>query len=77
MTGRAAKTPRRVSGKQAPAEAEPVSQFTLKMWESLHRELARRALDSGMTMRGFVMSALKRASLPVTDADLVDQRRRR
>ena len=62
-------------GKQvAPIERQ--SQFTLKMRESLHRELARLALDAGMTMRGFIMSALKSKGLSVTDTDLVDRRKR-
>ena len=52
------------------------SQFTLQMRESLHRELARKALDSGMTMRGFIMNALRTSGLKVTETDLVDRRRR-
>ena len=54
---------------------EPVSQVTIKMRESLHRELARKAFNSGMTMRGFIMRALKEAGLGVTEADLVDGRK--
>ena len=55
---------------------EKMSQFTLKMRESLHRELARMAFDSDMTMRGFIMSALQNKGLNVTKKDLVDRRRR-
>lgn len=55
---------------------ERTSQFTLKMRESLHRELARKAFNSGMTMRGYIMSALKKSGLKVTEADLIDRRRR-
>jgi len=55
---------------------ERQSQFTLQMRESLHQELARKAFDSGMTMRGYIMNALKKSGLKVTDADLVDRRRR-
>ncbi len=51
-------------------------QFTLKMRESLHRELARLAFDAGMTMRGFIMRALREKGLKVDDRDLVDRRRR-
>ena len=51
-------------------------QFTLKMRESLHRELARLAFDAGMTMRGFIMRALSEKGLKVDDRDLVDRRRR-
>ncbi len=55
---------------------ERMSQFTLKMRESLHRELARLAFDSDMTMRGFIMNALRGKGLSVTKTDLVDRRRR-
>ena len=55
---------------------ERQSQFTLQMRESLRRELARKALDSGMTMRGYIMNALRKSGLKVTEADLVDRRRR-
>ena len=55
---------------------ERQSQVTLQMRESLHNELARKAFDSGMTMRGYIMRALKRSGLKVTEADLVDRRRR-
>ncbi|MEM8768662.1 MAG: hypothetical protein AAGE43_14530 [Pseudomonadota bacterium] len=62
----------------APARprAEPDSQVTIKMRASLHQELAAKAFTSGMTMRGFIMSALKQAGLKVTEDDLVDRRRR-
>ncbi len=59
----------------APSQ-ETASQFTLKMRKSLHRELARMAFDANMTMRGFIMKALKSKGLSVTEADLVDRRRR-
>ncbi len=59
-----------------PAVPEPLSQFTLKMRESLHKELAHLALDAGMTMRGYIMNALRSKGLSVTDADLVDRRKR-
>ena len=55
-----------------PERSERTSQVTLQMRESLHQELARKAFDSGMTMRGFIMRALKRSGLHVTDTDLVD-----
>ena len=51
-------------------------QFTLKMRESLHRELARLAFEAGMTMRGFSMRALREKGLKVSERDLVDRRRR-
>ena len=71
---------RRVPAKGVRAEPpdrhERQSQVTLQMRESLHQELARKAFESGMTMRGYIMRALKRSGLRVTDADLVDRRRR-
>jgi len=65
--------------RKAPAHSsdeERASQFTLKMRESLHKELARLAFESDMTMRGFIMNALKAQGLSVTQEDLVDRRRR-
>ena len=56
--------------------SEPVSQVTIKMRESLHRELARKAFNSDMTMRGYIMRALKQAGLGVTESDLVDGRKK-
>lgn len=76
-------TKRRVSGESEarghPRAADPAerqSQVTLQMRQSLHRELARKAFESGMTMRGYIMRALQKAGLDVTDTDLVDRRRR-
>lgn len=81
MTGKVDKRTRQQRGgttrPKAPGKsAETISQVTLKMRESLHRELARKAFNSGMTMRGYIMRALKQAGLGVTEADLVDRRRR-
>jgi hypothetical protein len=55
---------------------ERQSQVTLQMRESLHRELTRRAFESGMTLRGYILNALRKNGLKVTEADLVDRRRR-
>ena len=59
-----------------PDEEQKMRQFTLKMRESLHKELARYALEADMTMRGFIMDALRDKGLDVTEDDLVDRRRR-
>ncbi len=56
--------------------SERQCQFTLKMRESLHHELARKALDSGITMRGFIMDSLRNNGLKVLEADLIDRRRK-
>ncbi len=61
--------------KEPLKSAEPISQVTIKMRESLHRELARKAFNSGMTMRGYILRALKQAGLGVTETDLVDGRK--
>ncbi len=55
---------------------ERQSQVTLQMRESLHRELSRRAFDSGMTLRGYILNALRKSGLKVSEADLVDRRKR-
>jgi hypothetical protein len=43
----------------------------------LRKELARLAAEADMTMRAFVLSALKEKGLKVSDEDLVDLRKRR
>ena len=78
---RVAKAPRSSSrpnaSKSSAVEAsEGLSQVTLKMRESLHRELARLAFESDMTMRGYIMNALKSKGLNVLQVDLVDRRRK-
>ena len=55
---------------------EPVSQITLKLRQSQHRQLAQMAFDAGTTMRGIIMRALKTKGLTVTKEDLKDRRRR-
>jgi len=78
QTAQTKKQPRTVRPRlpSSPGSGERQSQVTLQMRESLHQELAKTAFESGMTMRGFIMRALKRSGLHVTDADLVDRRRR-
>lgn len=58
------------------AELEPMSQVTLKMRQSQHRELSQMAFDAGTTMRGIIMRALKSKGLTVTKEDLIDRRRK-
>jgi len=70
-----AKSQRAKRPKEPLKSPEPVSQVTIKMRESLHRELARKAFNSGMTMRGYILRALKQAGLGITEADLVDGRK--
>lgn len=70
-----AKSKRAKPPKEPVQTREPVSQVTIKMRESLHKELARKAFNSGMTMRGYIMRALKQSGLGVTEADLIDGRK--
>jgi len=42
----------------------------------LRKELARLADDADMTMRAFILEALREKGLSVTDEDLADLRRR-
>ena len=60
-----------------PAESdEPVIQFSLSLRKSLRKQLATLAADADMTMRAFVLHALKEKGLAVRDDDLADLRRR-
>lgn len=75
-TRQSAPKPRATRPKEPRKSPEPVTQVTIKMRESLHRDLTRKAFNSGMTMRSFIMGALKQAGLSVSEADLVDGRKR-
>ena len=55
---------------------EPVLQFSLSMRASLRKELVRLANEADMTMRAYVLSALREKGLSVTAEDLVDMRKR-
>lgn len=55
---------------------EPVIQFSLSLRKSLRKELARLAADADMTMRAFVLNALKEKGLAVRDDDLADLRKK-
>src|SRR5208283_2016088 len=58
-------------------EAEEVIQFSLSLRKRLRKQLARLADEADMTMRAFVLLALKAKGLSVRDDDLVDLRRER
>ena len=60
----------------APASAEPVVQFSFGLRKSQRRELQRLAADADMTMRAFILGALKERGLTVTEDDLLDLRRK-
>lgn len=60
-----------------PAEpSEPIVQFSFGLRKSLRRELQHLAADADMTMRAFILDALKEKGLGVTAEDLLDLRKR-
>jgi hypothetical protein len=59
------------------APAEEVIQFSLSLRKGLRKQLARLADDADMTMRAFVLDALKAKGLDVQPDDLVDLRKER
>jgi hypothetical protein len=58
-------------------EEDGVIQFSLSMRKELRKQLARLASDTDMTMRAFVLNALKEKGLSVREDDLVDLRKER
>jgi hypothetical protein len=58
-------------------EEEGVIQFSLSMRKELRKQLARLASDADMTMRAFVLNALKEKGLSVREDDLIDLRKER
>jgi hypothetical protein len=59
------------------APAEEVIQFSLSLRKGLRKQLARLADEADMTMRAFVLDALKAKGLDVRDNDLADLRKER
>ena len=64
-----------VAPRPSPTE-EPVVQFSFGLRKSQRRELQRLASDADMTMRAFILDALKAKGLTVTADDLLDLRRK-
>ena len=58
-------------------EPEPIIQFSLSLRKELRKQLARLADEADMTMRAFVLNALKDKGLSVRADDLVDLRKER
>jgi hypothetical protein len=58
-------------------QGEDIIQFSLSLRKSLRKELARIADESDLTMRAFVLLALREKGLHVTDDDLLDLRKER
>jgi hypothetical protein len=70
----AAEPPLKVVSK---AKQEQLIQFSLRLRKGLRKQLANLAADSDMTMRAFVLLALKDKGLTVRDDDLADLRKER
>ena len=66
-----------IESRPKPREEEGVTQFSLSMRKELRKQLARLASDADMTMRAFVLNALKEKGLSVRDDDLIDLRKER
>ena len=58
------------------SNADTVIQFSLSLRKGLRKQLAQLAADADMTMRAFVLEALREKGLAVRDDDLADLRRR-
>ena len=58
------------------ATAEPIVQFSFGLRRTQRKQLARLAADEDMTMRAFILNALKEKGLEVSDEDLLDLRRK-
>lgn len=58
-------------------EGEGAIQFSMSMRKELRKQLARLASDADMTMRAFVLNALKEKGLFVGEDDLTDLRKER
>jgi hypothetical protein len=59
------------------AKDDAVTQFSFGLRKELRKQLNRLADDADMTMRAFVLNALKAKGLAVTSEDLLDLRKER
>lgn len=69
-----AKPARKPKPKKAPAE--PEVQFNFGMPQSVRKALAIKALEADMTMRGYILAALREKGIEVDDAVIADARRK-
>ena len=69
--------PLKVVAAPAAAKDEPLTQFSLSLRKELRKQLSRLAADADMTMRAFVLNALKEKGLSVRDDDIADLRKER
>ncbi|WP_299211996.1 hypothetical protein, partial [uncultured Tateyamaria sp.] len=61
---------------ETPTMAEPIVQFSFGLRRSQRKQLARLAAEDDMTMRAFILNALKEKGLEVSSEDLLDLRRK-
>jgi hypothetical protein len=66
-----------VAASKPRPRADDTTQFSLSLRKSLRKQLAKLASDSDMTMRAYVLNALKEKGLSVRDDDLADMRKER
>jgi len=69
-------TPPPAKAKKEKGEKPRAPQFSLSLRKELRQQLDRLAYDARMTMRAFVLDALKAKGLKVRDDDLTDLRKR-
>jgi len=55
---------------------ERIEQYSLAMRSGMRRDIAKLAVNADMTIRAFILDALRAKGLKVDEADLVDQRKR-
>ncbi len=56
-------------------DTEDTKQFSFTLRKSLRKELATKANECDMTMRSYILLALRDKGLDVTDRDLLDRRK--
>ena len=72
------KKPEKEKGRAPDAKApvaERNAQYLLKMTREQRRQLVKLAALEDMTIRGFILNALKDKGLDVTEEDMIDLRR--
>lgn len=68
-------TPARIKEKKV-VSVEPEVQFSFAMPASVRRQLAIKAVEADMTMRGYILAALREKGIEVDDAVIADARRK-
>jgi hypothetical protein len=66
----------RCAHRKEKPKREPEVQFSFSMPASVRKALAVRAVEVDMTMRGFILSALRERGIEVDDEVIADARRK-